>query len=486
MNTKTKRSHTDFNPHPHTFFTALRKNYRFLLIVSTLLLSGCLAVSDKAVVFNDHSLSNAEMLALAGSYVSVVDFKRVTLLKIEGSLQSWTPQAEPAITNDGAPSKPPESYQVIRFDFKTGDYESVQHSTGVAALSRIPGTQLLLATVPTQSFATRDFRTETWKPLLGVEGHNQSNIFFTLEQTSTGLNVGFFESKGIAATPKPLASETVLNRLSDFMEKPVFSRFTGLEKNNSAALFTAALILNRGFAAERHRATAQNKVQETKKQTTSPSVSARPITKLVNPHGWYEVSNSGIDQVIVTKKRPHLGYDFVSVVHTAADPRVARRNQKATKGTWQSSLGSWVWNGYAAAVSKACGRETYGPTRADYLEPVFNKSGIQRKGIYRFKSSSKERYCRVGNFSARTCKLVSCAKWSDHPDYRNQSPTFLVRDLNQARKIFARMEHWTYDKHGAGSVSKGSSRQSGNSGYSASEDARQSSYDAAVDLWLDN
>lgn len=485
MNKKTKRSHSDFNPHSQAFLATLTKNCQLLLVASTLLLSGCLAVSDKAVVFSDHVLSTKEMLSLTGSYVSVVDFKSVTLLKIEDSLQSWTPKAGPTHSSDSASSESPETFQVIEFDFKIGDYESVQHFTGVAALSRIPDTQLLLATVPTQSFAKRDFPTETWKSYPGVEGHNQSNLFFTLELTSTGLNVGFFESKGIA-TPKPLASKRVLNRLSDLMEKPVFSRFTGLEKNNSADLFTAALILNRGFAAEKNKVTAQNKVEVTTERKTSSSGSASSITKLGNPHGWYEVSNMGIIQVVVTKKHAYSGYDFVSFVHTSADPMFARRNQKVNKGTWQSSLGNWVWNDYFADVSKACGRETYGPTRANYLEPVLKESGIQRKGIYRFKAPGEKRFCKIGNFNASTCALVSCAKWSDHPDYRNQSPAFLVRDLNQARKLFASMEHWTYDKHGAGSVPKGSSRQGGNSGYSASEDARQSAYDAAVDLWLDN
>ncbi|MDO6822883.1 hypothetical protein [Marinobacter sp. 1_MG-2023] len=488
MNRRITTYRTNSDQHKFAFGAALKKRFQLFLIASFLLLSGCLTVSDNAVVFRDHLLSEHELRELSGVYLRIEDKDYVWYLSISDSLGSWSPPFTPAHPGEAGSTEPAKALPAVKFSFQTGNQKTVTHYSGVAVLSWVPGTERVLATVPAKSLAKRDDRTGKLKPYLHGNENVERNLFFTLEPAPGGLTVGAFTSKGLVPE-RVVSSPEVLSDISNMMKQPEFVAIN-LKDGTFQDNFKAQSILAVGYDRQQKELASLSQDRVANQAATPPQVATtpvrKPIVKLDNPHGWYEVSSSGIAQITVTRHKPSLGYDFVSIVHTSADPRLARRNQKANKGTWHNSLGNWVSNDYMQAVSDACGRETYGATRAHYLEPVFEKGGVQRRGIYRFKNSSNQRFCRIGNFNGRTCAFISCAKWSDHPDYKHSAGAYLVRDLAEAKKLFENMESWSYNKHGVGSVPKTSSQQSGNGGYSASEDARQSTYDAAIDLWLDN
>ncbi|WP_417517738.1 hypothetical protein [Marinobacter sp.] len=469
-------------------FITLKNFLKLLLILITVGASGCLTVADNAVIFKNHLLTEKEMHELSGHYTGKTSNGTIWFLSISDSTKTWASPSALSQTGQKVAGKLAVPLDAIGFTLQFGTQVRSDRYHGIAFLSKIPGAQRILASAPRQNLMGLDDYGDIKLAIINKENKND-HFIFTLERTPAGLNMGYFGVEGVFSSIRTVAVPSVLENISDMIESPEYKSIP-LKNTSLLEAMSARWILSQGEFNRTNKSAAQAQAQKPKKPAISPPVSTKPaklpIEKLGNPHGWYEIGNWGIAQVIVTKEIPHTGYDFISVVHTTADPRIVRPNQKLNKGTWRTFVDNWVWNEYLLRVSQACGKQTYGPLRQSYLEPVLNKSGIQRKGLYRFKSSNNERFCRVGSYNARTCKFISCDKWSDHPDYRDQSPSFLVRDLNQAKKIFASMEHWTYDKHGVGSVSKGSSRQRGNSGYNASEDARQSSYDAAVDLWLDN
>jgi len=226
-----------------------------------LLLTSCLADTDRVAVYPDGVLTRPEIEAIAGYYRLIELDGGFTSLSLVSRTEPWPYEQAP-----GAPASASNPGPVIQAlaaadvslksvgRFEGGD-AFVLRLDGVAVLSRIPGTDLILASVPGETFSIRDEQGKMTPP---SEQNKTKNMFFVFQPAGKILTLKLYRENdedlqrvfGYKATlfgsSNPLPTASLLNYLKsraarDFAEDdlPILIRSTRKQREATEKEFNA-------------------------------------------------------------------------------------------------------------------------------------------------------------------------------------------------------------------------------------------------------
>lgn len=183
-------TNTGLRPHTGSVFRV------FLALLFLLTLTSCYMATDKLAVFARSVLSPQQVDALSGHY---------HIIELDGDFRSlsFTPRSEPWSYKQESPRvglvpfymKHPQQLATANMSFKTflrSDNGNVftSHIDGVVVFSHIPGTDLILGSIPEETLQARD-ELGNMSPPAG-EKNKASNTFFILRQDGKAMTVKLF------------------------------------------------------------------------------------------------------------------------------------------------------------------------------------------------------------------------------------------------------------------------------------------------------
>ncbi|MEM1261953.1 MAG: hypothetical protein AAGH76_06135 [Pseudomonadota bacterium] len=204
--------------------------------------------------------------------------------------------------------------------------------------------------------------------------------------------------------------------------------------------------------------------------------------KLTSVHGLYSIQPSGV--FLLKRIGSHSGSEQLQLVVVQASD-VSRFGPGQVLAT-----GSWIPESQRLnRADRHFGSHCSFPQTSKLVAPVVDEAGRIVRDLYQLTVNPPDwpqepRRCMVGEYHPTSCRLIQCHKWEDHPDYAVTTPTYLTSDLVRAKRLFARMEQWTQDRHGIGVVQREErDRNSSLTRDYAGEASKRAVEDYLIDLW---
>ena len=431
----------------------------FLVLVLASFLASCFVTTDRLAIFERGVLSSNEVEALAAHYHRTEKNGALSSLSLTVRDKPWLYKKVTRGFGGTTPFFPPKAISLAAADMamKTegGPDGGSAMVEGIAIFSRIPGSDLILMSVPGEtSKVTIGGDIADYSALDAAEAAQSKNLFFILEPNDEGLGLNMFLEgdealkKAFASLAKPLPTDTLLAYLKDNPDE-VSHRSSTLQFSKSSpaqrALYSQKIDAALKIAAEKklHPAPVKPEQQVAAKPPT-PMTPIAPSDKIQSLDGFFQISKDGVSEFQVQRMTADGAYEYVAILRARTfQKREFRPNEIVERGVWFPDTQQFHFQARLKAKNGGC--LTW--NEANWSHPFETSKLYHVKGrtmdvwassvlAPRPPERDKKKICIQRKVNANDCSFVRCTK---RANYTSTDITYMVPSQADA--------FWIYHHH---------------------------------------